>query len=308
MTSKRELLDNLTREQLKSLASEFGVEFEHAWPKEQFVEALANSRKLDALAVEELAAKISETGDVSGVVRSTRRDFFSETAGAVFDQTTEITETLAEAVAAKEVVDSGYITKLLAQADRLRKGKINQIPNVPPHVWSKFSGKQKGAYGTAKSLAYQVPKLVETAVDSALSAANVGGFTQWKSRKLPDRIEYYVLQAYRAYVARCFDACIVMIARAFEHLLKGLLKSGSITYSQKATLGQLVELYKTRVSNDKVLEKILEVSNMDRIISAHDVEPFDRQMQSEDANHAWTALEIVLRELLPSQESARTSR
>jgi hypothetical protein len=52
-----------------------------------------------------------------------------------------------------------------------------------------------------------------------------------------------------------------------------------------------------------VLEKVMEVSNLDRIISAHDVAPFTREMQSIDSSHAWTAFEIVLRELPPSKTS-----
>jgi HEPN domain-containing protein len=299
MTTKRQILDGLTREQLKALASEFEIEFDHAWTKDQFVEALANSRRLDSVAVEELAAGIVKTGDVPAAVRTARQDFFTETAGAVFDQVSEFSEGLAVAIAAREVVEPGFVTEMLARGERMRKGKINQVREVPSHVWSKFSGKQKGAFGTAKSLSYQIPKFVDSAIQSALASETVGGYTKWKSRKLPDRIEYYVLQAYRSYTARCYDATIVMIARAFEHLLKGLLTSKSVPYSKKATLGQLVDLYRTGVANDKVLEKILEVANMDRIISAHDIEPYDRQMQAEDANHAWTALEIVLRELLP---------
>ncbi len=297
MTGKREMLNELTREQLKTLASEFEIEFEHGWNKEQLVEALANSRTLNSLAVEELAAKITETGDVSEVVRSTRQDFFGETAGTVFDQLGDLSKALARAIATLEVVEPGYITETLSRTESIRKGKISET-DCPPHVWTKFSGKQKGAYKTARSLTYQVPKFVDSAVQGALADANVTGIAKWKTRRLPDRVEYYLLQAYRSHVARSYDACIVMIARAFEHLLKGLLKAKSVPFSEKSTLGQLVELYRTKVANDKVLEKILEVSNMDRIVSAHDIPPFDRRMEPEDANHAWTALEIVLRELL----------
>jgi hypothetical protein len=38
----------------------------------------------------------------------------------------------------------------------------------------------------------------------------------------------------------------------------------------KATLGNLAELYKAEVGDEKALEKVLEVSNLNRVISTHD--------------------------------------
>jgi len=296
-TTKRDVLQGLTRGQLKDLAAEFEVEFDSVWTKERLVESLASSRKLDAIGVEELSKRISETGDVASAIRWSRQAFFTETAGEVFSQLTALADAVGEAIATHEIVEEGYLAGLGSRIERLRQGKINQTSEVPPHIWKKLSPKQRGAYGTAKSLSYQIPKHIETALVSASSKERVVQHARWKERGLPTRVEYYILQGFRCYSARCYDACIVMLARALEHLLKLLLKNRKVTVPEKATLGSLVDLYRKSIGDDKVLEKVLEVANMDRVISAHDIPPYDKQMDVKDANHAWTALDIVLREL-----------
>ncbi len=302
MVSKRELLGNLTRQQLKSLADEFEIEYEHSWLKEDFVETLACSRRINAMGVEELSTKIAEQGSVSAAVRTTKQDFFNETAGLVFRSTDEIADTLSNSVSIAEVIAPGYITSLSAQIGGLRNSKINQIDEVPAHIWSQLSPKQKGAYGTAKSMTRQIPRFVETAIRTALADRRVVEYDSWKRKGLPDRVDYYVCQAYRSYAACCYDSTIVMLARALEYSLKESLK-GRTNIPQKATLGKLVELYREEIGDDKVLEKILEVANMDRVISAHDIPPYEKRMQCEDANHAWTAAQIVFRELLSIGQS-----
>lgn len=298
MPSKKELLNAFTREQLRSIATQYEIPFEQTWRKEEFIKAIGGSRKLDAEAIANLSSKVADKTDIQEAINTTRQDYFGQTAGAVFKQIDLIVELLSEALAVNEMVEPGHLSQLVSQANSVRKGKINESRNVPPAVWSQFTAKQRGAFGTARSMSYQLPKFIESAVNLAQTSETLSTYAGWKTRNLPSRVEYYVLQGYRAYYARCYDACIVMLARAIEYLLKGLLNAKSIKYSESATLGALVTLYKTKIADDKVLEKVMEVANMDRIISAHDVPPYEKQMQIEDANHAKTALEIVLRELL----------
>ncbi len=298
MESKKKLLSSFTKEQLRSIAVLYDIPFEQTWKKEDFTKAIGGSHKLDANAISDLSRRVADKNDVEEAINTTRQDYFGQTAGAVFSQMDLMAELLSEALAVNEIMEPGCLSQLVSQANSMRTGKINQTKEVPPAIWSQFTGKQRGAFGTARSMSFQLPKFIESAVKIAQTSETLSNYSVWKTRNLPSRVEYYVLQGYRAYYAKCYDACIVMLARAIEYLLKGLLNAKSITYSANATLGGLVTLYRTKIGDDKVLEKVMEVANMDRIVSAHDVQPYDKQMQAEDANHAKTALEIILRELL----------
>ncbi|MCJ7464711.1 MAG: hypothetical protein MUO81_08225 [Thermoplasmata archaeon] len=298
MTVKRELLKALNRQQLKSLAREFEVEFEHTWKKDVLVDAISRSHRLSSIGVEALATKITELGgNVPEAVRTERQDFFGQTAIDVFNRIEEVADELAPAIAVYEIIRPGYIEHITTMLDGLGEAKINSVGEVPHHVWCKFTGRQRGAYGTAKSLSYQIPKFVRTAIDTSVSHASLSNARRWQGSGLDSRVEYYVMQAFKAYVSESNDACIVMLARGLEHHLKGSLEFHSISYPKKATLGDLVALYKSNIGGDKALEKILEVANMDRIICAHDVEPYDKQMHKVDADHAWSAVEIALRDI-----------
>jgi HEPN domain-containing protein len=302
MVTKRALLDSLTKSQLKALADEFGIKSEHSWRKAAFVEALGCSRRINAIGIEELKSRIPAQGSVSQALKSTRQEFFGETAGFVFKTTDEIATTLSNSISVAEIVTPGFITSLNAQVYRLKDSKISQMKEVPNHIWAQLSPKQRGAYGIARSMTHQISRFVDNATKTALNDRRVVEYDSWKRRDLPDRVTYYVCQAYRTHVAGCYDSTIVMLARALEYSLKEVL-ARKMTVPEKATLGRLVTLYRERIGDDKILEKVLEVANMDRVISAHDIPPYEKQMQCQDANHAWTAFEIVFRELLQKVQS-----
>lgn len=297
MAKKRDILSALTRENLVALADAYGVDIDRTMPKADLVEAMASSRRIKTEGLVELSARLASLGDVPRAVYESRQGFYEETAVLAFDQIDAIGDSLSVAIAAYEVIEPGYSGKLKGQIDQLRGCKIATMGTAPDHVWSQLSGKQRGAFGTAKSLAYQIPKFIEGAVMASTEADISKRHSELKSRTLPTPIAYYVSQSYRSYVAQCYDASIVMLARGLEHLLRQRLTSAGVTVDQKATLGKLVELYRQKIGNDRSLEKILEVSNMDRIVSAHDVPPYLKVMEKRDADHAWTAFEIVIREM-----------
>lgn len=295
--TKRDLLSKLTRENLVDLAETYGVDIERTWPKDALVEALAVSRRIKTEGLLELSKKIQELGNVPSAVFGAKQGFFDETAATLFDQIDALSDSLSAAIAAAEIIDPGYIDRIKVQLSGIRAGKIFQVDPVPDHIWQMLSGRQKGAYGTAKSLGYQIPKFVQSALGLSTETDFVCQQNGWRDRHLPPRVEYYVLQAHRSYVARCYDASIVMTARALEHLLKKKLGDAKVPIPEKATLGKLVELHRRSIGNNQCLEKVLEVSTMDRVISAHDIPPYDREMERKDADHAWTALDIALRDL-----------
>ncbi len=299
MPKKRDILSKLTNEQLIALAAAYDIELDRSLAKVGLVEALACSHRIKTEGLIELSARISALGDVPSAVFESRQDFFEETAILAFDQIDTIGDTLSVAIAAYEVIEPGYAQKLTNQLNQLRSGKIATMGSAPSHVWSVLSKKQQGAYGIARSLSYQIPKFVETAIVASADTDFAKRHTALQSRPLPPRIAYYIGQSYRCFIAGCYDASIVMLARSLENLLRHRLEKVPVTIDPKATLGQMVGLYRQKIGNDACLEKILEVSNMDRVISAHDVAPYNKEMERRDADHAWTAFEIVVRELPP---------
>ena len=97
----------------------------------------------------------------------------------------------------------------------------------------------------------------------------------------------------------CYDACIVMLARTLEYSLKEYLKEENIQLSKKAVLNELINAF--RKSNSKkvaLLEKIMEVQRFDRNIGAHDKDKERHQLGKKEADHSWTAIRIILKELL----------
>jgi len=297
MAKKRDLLAKLSRENLIALAVAYDVEIDRSRPKVDLVEALANSHRLKTEGLVELSTRIAALGDVPAALYQSRQGYFEETAIAAFDQIDALADTLSVAVAAYDVIDPGYSQKLTGQIAQLRGSKIQSAGSVPDHVWSQLSGKQRAAYGVAKSLSYQIPNFLDGAISSSRDTDLAQRARELEARRMPAKTWYYVSQSYRSYVAGCYDSSIVMLARALEHLLRNRLYLVPVSIEPKATLGRLVDLYKKSVGNDACLEKILEVANMDRIVSAHDVPPFHREMEKRDADHAWTAFEIVAREI-----------
>jgi len=296
MASKRQRLQVCTKAELKSLANEYGIECEPFWRKENYIEVMSRSRKFNLDGIEEILKKTGEAGSVREAVRSAKQDFFNDTAGRVFKQHEELAATMSNAIAIAEIIDSGYITSLRTQAESLRNSDVNKI-EVPSHIGNQWSRRQWNAFGVAKKVTYYVPRFVNSASSSALSDGRVSEYDSWRRRKLPDRVGYYLFQAYRSYIAKCYDGCIVMLARAIEYSLKEVLKSKT-AIRPTAALGELIGLYKNKIGNDRTVQKILEVQNMERVICAHDKPPYEKIMQAEDADHAWTAIEIVLRDLL----------
>jgi hypothetical protein len=178
---------------------------------------------------------------------------------------------------------------------------------VPKHVANRWSDKQWKAFRTAKRMTYYVPSFVDSAIGITLKDTRVGDGARWRRKRLPNKISHYVCQAYRAYTAKCYDGCIVMLARVIEYSLKEVLKN-KVTLSPRATLGELIRLYENRIGKDKVVQKIIEVQNMERIICAHDIDPYEKIMDVRDADHAWTAIEIVLRDLLAQDDDKHVMR
>lgn len=297
MPKKRDLLAGLTRENLLALAQIYEVDLDRSSPKTALIESLASSLRLKTEGVEEIVARLAEMGDVPSAVLRSRQGFYEQNVVSLFDQVDSVGDSLSVTIAAYDVIDPSFAKRLAGQLAKIRNAPILQLGKVPDHIWSQLSPRQRVAFGVAMRLANQIPNFLEPAVQSSVDTDLIKARDAWKKRGLPQRIEYYVSQAYRSYIAGCYDASIVMIARALEHLLKRTLEKAGVPTSPSANLGRLLELHRQSIGNNAALEKILEVSNLDRNICAHDKPPHYKEMDKKDADHAWTALDIVLREI-----------
>jgi HEPN domain-containing protein len=299
MASKKQRLEDCTKAELKSLAHEYDIKYEPSWKKGDYIRVLSRSRKFNLNGINEILAKVSSAGSVKEAVRSAKHDFFDDTAGRVFKQNDELAIKIAEAFSIAEIVDDGYIDDVDTKSILLRNSKINKL-QVPNHIKNQWSDKQWKAFGAARKTTYYVPRLIDAASSLASQSALIVKYKSIFDRQLPERVEYYVSQAYRSYVAKCYDGCIVMLSRAIEYSLKEVLKSKS-TIPLRATLGELIDMYRKACGDNKIIEKILEVQNMERVICAHDKPPYEKIMQCEDADHAWTAVDLIFRDFLNVQ-------
>lgn len=305
MASKKQRLEDCTRTELKSLAKEYDIRCETSWKKEDYIRVLSRSRKFNLGGINEILAKLPTEGSIKEAVRSAKHDFFDETAINVFRQNDELASVLAKAITMTEIIERGYMEDIDTKSILLRNSRINRV-EVPNHIKNQWSNKQWKAFGVARKTTYYVPRFLDTASRLASENPLLLRYKSINENRLPDRVDHYICQAYRSYTARCYDGCIVMLSRAIEYTLKEVLQMKGRSIPRRATLGQLIGLYKSEVGDDKIIEKILEVQNMERVICAHDVAPYEKLMQLEDADHAWTAIDIILRDLLKGhQYSAR---
>lgn len=79
------------------------------------------------------------------------------------------------------------------------------------------------------------------------------------------------------------------------------LKRKNITFNKKDTLGTLINIFQRRFkdkTHKRILGKIMEVHNFDRIVAAHDIKQDRHIITKDEADHAWTAVQVILNQLL----------
>ena len=79
------------------------------------------------------------------------------------------------------------------------------------------------------------------------------------------------------------------------------MKRSNISISDRDTLGGSISKFRenfTDKTSKRVLEKIIEVQNFDRIVGAHDIQLDRKIITHDEADHAWSAIQVILRELM----------
>jgi hypothetical protein len=212
----------------------------------------------------------------------------------------KVIEDLTEDV--KEAIVAGYLkSKLISErlsrhssiASKMGNFDVKDFPNS-----GSATQKQLSAAMTAKKNCHRYAIFVKSAVDRANSDENLIDYAELLSSRMPDEIKYYITQARKCYYFEAYDACIVMIARAIEFALKEYLKTNKRNIPKPAVMGKLIAEYEVNVGKKDVLKYINEVQKMDRNIAAHYSDEERNRMGKAEADHSWTAIRIILRDLL----------
>lgn len=191
--------------------------------------------------------------------------------------------------------DRALLTNTISHINILKKlGDFNKkFPNE-----NEATGNQKAAAITAKKHCHHYAEFAEKLVELSTVDENLRNFLDLHDVEIPVKVKYYLIQAKKCYFFECWDACIVMNARAIEFSLKEYFNKEKIQIKGHTVLGNLLKYYEQHGKKKDIMKYILEVQKMDRNICAHDSENERQQMSRDEADHSWTAIRIILKELL----------
>jgi hypothetical protein len=175
--------------------------------------------------------------------------------------------------------------------------KLGDFNKKSPHE-NEATDKQTNAATTAKKHCYHYAEFARQIVELSTVDEDLRNFLDLYDIETPFKVKYYLIQAKKCYFFECWDACIVMIARAIEFSLKEYFNKEKIQIKGNPVLGNLLKYYEQYGKKQDIMKYILEVQKMDRNICAHDSEKERQQMSQDEADHSWTAIRIILKELL----------
>lgn len=233
-------------------------------------------------------------------------DFYQQEVEARRKVIDDLTEDVQEAIVAgyfKTQLIGERLSRHSSIANKMGNFEIKDFPNA-----SNATQKQLSAAMTAKKNCHRYAIFVKSAVDKANSDENLIDYAELLASRMPDEIKYYITQAKKCYFFEAYDACIVMIARAIEFALKEYLKSNKHNVPKPAVMGKLITEYEAHVGKKDVIKYINEVQKMDRNIAAHDSDEERTRMGKAEADHSWTAIRIILRDLLNIDMKVRVEK
>lgn len=293
--NKDELLSKFSKTDLQDICKSFEISY-IGLNKDILVQELQNRKIVTKNFLELLLKRKEKTirDKLSGI----KKDFFADFIQSRIDIIEEVAEFESNIIACGLLKDSNNLSQLYEYKSILQDmGDIEEI--LPKDIDKAISSKQRYAYKTWKKKAYYKHLFFKMSLDKI---KNNEVLVEWF--KIDDtisngKIKYYLLQARVCYSMKCYDACIVMLARTLEYSLKEHLNGIGVIITKKAVLHELINAYrKTNPPKVELLEKIIEVQRFDRNISAHGTDEERHQLGKKEADHSWTAIRIVLKELL----------
>jgi len=298
MPAKINFLRELTKGELIELGRSFDIRILSSWPKDRIAKVLDASSKVTKEVVEDVLKK-REGKSIEEIIKNRRSNFYESTAGEAFEFCDGLNDELAYGVFLAHTTDEDYIRRIKEKINKFDELAVFKFDRFPPSA--NLTDRQKAAIGKSRKAAWRFKLVSKGTLDQVEIDHNFVEFEKLRTNtKIPDRVRYYLIQAKKCYFTESFDAVIVMLARAVEYALKQFFSSHGppIRFEERDTLGTLIKIYRDEIGQDKLLEKILQVNNMDRIVCAHDIPPYEKTMGIEEANHAWTAIVIILKDLL----------
>jgi hypothetical protein len=299
MPQKIDILRELKKDELLELGRSLNIRILSSWPKDRIVTVLDACSNVTKEIAEDVLKKRGGEKSIEEIIRERRSNFYENTAVEAFGFCEDIQDELAYGFFLGHIADSDYIKRTKAAVGKFDKLNVFKFERFPRSA--NLTIKQKKAIGKSKKAAWRFRLVSEGILNQIETDPNFAEFEKLRtSTKIPDRVKYYLIQVKKCYFVESFDATVIMCARAIEYALKQFFDTRvpPIRYGKKDTLGSLIRIYRDELGQDKLLEKILEVHNMDRIVCAHDIPPYDKTMGIEEADHAWTATVIILKDLL----------
>jgi HEPN domain-containing protein len=293
--SKSDLLSGFSKEDLEELCREFDIPH-IGLNKEHLVRKISESRKVTRNLLILILNRKEE--NVRKKVMGIKKDFYDNFVKSRIDFIDESIKKEAEIVGCGICRDAELVNTLHEINDRLEDlGDMEET--LPSEIKRSITSRQFGAYLGWKRKVYYRHLFFNQLLEKLQSDENLGEILTINSLDVNERIKYYLLQARKCYVGKAYDACVVMLARAIEYSLKEFLKSKNVETPKKPVLGVLIEFFsKTEPIKKDILDKVMEVQQHDRNVGAHDKDVERYQVGKKEADHSWTAIRIILKELL----------
>ena len=293
--NKDELLSKFSKKDLQDICKSFEISYV-GLNKDILVQELQSSKIVTKNFLELLLKRKEKTirDKLSGI----KKDFHADFIQSRIDTIKEVAEFESNIIACGLLKDSNNLSQLYEYKSILQDmGDMEE--KLPKDIDKAISSRQRYAYKTWKKKAYYKHYFFELILDKVKDNEVLAEWFKIEDTISNDKIKYYLLQARVCYSMKCHDACIVMLARALEYSLKEYLNGIGEKTTQKAVLHELINAYrKTKPPKVELLEKIIEVQRFDRNISAHGADEERHQLGKKEADHSWTAIRIVLKELL----------
>ena len=293
--NKDEMLSKFSKKDLQDICKSFEISYV-GLNKDILVQELQSGKIITKNFIELLLERPEKTirEKLSGI----KKDFFADFVQSRINLIEEVTDYESNIIAYGLLKDTTNITRLHEYKSNLEDmGGIEE--KLPKEIDKTISSKQRNAYRTWKKKAYYKHLFFKKSLDKLKDNDIIAEIFKIEDIESDDKIKYYLLQARVCYSMKCYDACIVMLARTLEYSLKQYLIGKDVETPKKAVLHELINAYrKTNPPNVELLEKVIEVQRFDRNITAHDKDIERYQFGKKEADHSWTATRIILKELL----------
>lgn len=295
--SKKEVIDTFTLEQLKEIIIIFKLK-------------CANNNKTNLVACIEKSRSVSKSflttlSDIQGStvrekiknIRNVFYDNFIQKRNDLLDDTYIL---LAECITPSLCSDTERIQLIETVLRQLEEFHDEELPDDLKNNGI-LSSKQTNAYYAVKNEVKNIRKLSIKILENAKDEPHFQDILEIGEKIKNEKVRYYLIEARKCYAIKSYDATVVMIARANEYALKEFFKKNNILYSEKDTLGALVNKFKDNFKDkpsQRLLGKIEEVQNFDRIVGAHDLNLDRKYITKDETDHSWTAIQLILNELI----------